>query len=495
MSQSNPDHDHELALAFLQSRINYERTAEIPYPEQAFKLDRMRELLARLGDPHLAPRVVHIAGTKGKGSTATMIAGALVASGYRTGLYTSPHLERLEERLAIDGGDCPPTRLVRLVQQVQPVVEAMDTESTSGAGSAAGLLPRLTYFEVTTALAMLYFSEERVDTAVLEVGLGGRLDSTNVCRPAVTTITTISFDHTRQLGNTLAAIAREKAGIIKPRVPVVTGVTAAEPWTEIERVALAHHAPVRQLDRDFSFALRTGVGSRFSENREEDCEEAPDTFSQTRLDFRDGVSARFPLLEDVSLRLSGPHQAFNAAVALATLNQLAERGWSFSEEAVRRGIHHARCPARVESFERAGRPLVVIDAAHNVASVAALVRTLDETLSRASDGPRRPRRLIFATSRDKDARGMLRLLLPCFDDVVLTRFAVNPRATDPHQLAQCAAELLSEISLPRPRRVQVTDSPLAAWSTATAGCSDRGLICVTGSFFIAAELRPLATQP
>ncbi|MEX0613266.1 MAG: Mur ligase family protein, partial [Pirellulales bacterium] len=212
-----PSHPaRQAALHWLMGRINYERTALIAYQERQLKLDRMRQLLTRLGQPDAGMKIVHVAGTKGKGSTAAMIAGMLTAAGYRTGLFSSPHLERIEERFAVDGQPCTADELVALVNRLRPVAHAMDEEAAADGDPTAGP----TYFDVTTAMALLHFVEREVDAAVLEVGLGGRLDSTNVCLPAVSVITSISFDHMKQLGNTLAAIAREKAGIIKPGVPV-----------------------------------------------------------------------------------------------------------------------------------------------------------------------------------------------------------------------------------------------------------------------------------
>ena len=190
----------QAALDWLMGRINYERTAFIPYQERQLKLDRMRQLLTRLGQPDAGLKIVHVAGTKGKGSTSAMIAAMLTAAGYRTGVFSSPHLERIEERFAVDGQPCTADELVALVDRLRPVVEAMDDEAAADGDPTGGP----TYFEVTTAMALVHFVERQVDAAVLEVGLGGRLDSTNVCLPAVSVITSISFDHTKQLGNTLA---------------------------------------------------------------------------------------------------------------------------------------------------------------------------------------------------------------------------------------------------------------------------------------------------
>jgi len=226
----------QAAIDWLLSRINYERVAVIPYHERQLKLDRMRQLLTRLGQPDAALRIVHVAGTKGKGSTSAMIAGILTAAGYRTGVFSSPHLERIEQRFAVDGHPCSAEELVALVNRIRPVVKVMDDEAAAAGDPLGGL----TFFDITTAMALVHFVECGVDAAVLEVGLGGRLDSTNVCPPVVSVVTSISFDHTKQLGDTLALIAREKAGIIKPGVPVVCGVEQPEAQQVIAKVAREH---------------------------------------------------------------------------------------------------------------------------------------------------------------------------------------------------------------------------------------------------------------
>ena len=243
--------DGQAAAEFLTSRIDYERATAVSYDPRDFCLDRMRELLDRLGNPQRGLPIIHIAGTKGKGSTAAMIASILRAAGFHTGLYSSPHLDSLEERLMVDGAICPADELVGLVNRVRPVVAAMDDAGGAGRGSK-----RPTYFEIVTALALLRFALCRVDAAVLEVGMGGRLDSTNVCDPLVSVITNISFDHTQQLGNTLAAIAREKAGIIKPDTPVVSGVLSDEPRQVVAEVARVQGCRLVQLGKDFDYTYR-----------------------------------------------------------------------------------------------------------------------------------------------------------------------------------------------------------------------------------------------
>ncbi|HVA50491.1 MAG TPA: folylpolyglutamate synthase/dihydrofolate synthase family protein [Pirellulales bacterium] len=450
---------YQAALSFLYGRIDYERALAMPYGSE-LKLDRMRELLVRLGNPQDRLPIVHVAGTKGKGSTSAMIAAALSAAGYTTGLYTSPHLDRLEERFMIDGRACTADELVRLTDQLRPVVAEMDREACLTNGDTGP-----TYFELTTALAWLHFVERGIDVAVAEVGLGGRLDSTNVCRPRLTIITSISFDHMKQLGNTLEAIAREKAGIVKPGVPVISGVTAERPRREIELVCQQSDAPRVQLGRDFDFAYHPARR----------VDEGP---IWPTIDFVSHTAGREQYRRGVALGLLGSHQAANAALALASLDQLALQGWSLPETAIRRGLAEVRWPARVEVVGR--RPTLVLDAAHNVASIAALVQTLRESFSA------RERLLVFATTQEKQVAQMLALLLPDFDRVILTRYQNNPRGVPPEELAALARGI-SEVP------VQVCADPSAAWQAAREQAGEEDLVCVTGSFFIAAEMRALWT--
>ncbi|MGC3971497.1 MAG: Mur ligase family protein [Pirellulales bacterium] len=240
------------AVEFLVNRIDYERSVAVPYEERQYKLDRMRDLLERLGRPDRKLTIVHVAGTKGKGSTSAMVAAALTACGYSCGLFTSPHLEKLEERFVVDGRMCDGAELAALVERLRPVVAAMDEELAQ----ASPPEPGPTYFELTTAIALLHFIERGATHAVLEVGMGGRLDSTNVCQSAVSVITSISLDHTKELGDTLAKIAWEKAGIIKPGVPVVSGVTEPEPRDVVRRVAAERGCRLVELRRDFTYDYR-----------------------------------------------------------------------------------------------------------------------------------------------------------------------------------------------------------------------------------------------
>lgn len=443
---------YRASLDYLFGRLNYER-AGMPRAAGELRLGRMRRLLRRLGDPHDGLRIVHVAGTKGKGSTAAMIAAALAAAGVRTGLFCSPHLHRLEERFRVDGRDATAEELVGLVEAVRPAVEHVDATDPH---------PRrrdLTFFETTTAMGLLHFARRGCGAVVLEVGLGGRVDSTNVVRPLASVITSISFDHTRLLGSTLAAIATEKAGIIKRGGEAVVGVRGEEARGAIARVAGRRRARVRWIDADFRETYQPPAPPL---DRPTPGRVAVQTWRT------DWGSLELPLL--------GPHQASNAATALATLDALAERGLVVGPEAATRGLAGLRFPARVEVLGE--RPWVVVDGAHNVASAEALAATL-----RANFPPSR-RTLVFGTSRDKDLDGQLRALLPLFDEVVATRYVENPRAVAPAEVAEAVATLAG-------RPAAVASDPSEALDAARDRTPPDGLICVTGSLFLAAEARAL----
>jgi dihydrofolate synthase/folylpolyglutamate synthase len=443
------------ALEFLLSRIDYERIPVGQYGSSTFKLQRMRNLMAALGDPQDALAIVHVAGTKGKGSTATMVAAMLTAAGHRTGLFTSPHLHAIEERMVIDGHRCSEQDFVRLLDEIRPHVERLDRE-VSPFGETDGP----TYFEITTAMAFLYFARQGATAAAIEVGMGGRLDSTNICRPRVSVITSISFDHMKQLGNTLAAIAREKAGIIKPGIPVVSGETEPETLEVIAQVAHEQGCKMVQRDVDFGYSY---LGTDWDD-------QAPHT---TAIDYWERQETSRSNWKNVALAMAGRHQAANAAVALAAVSQLRDQGWSIPESACREGLASAACPARVEVVSR--QPLIVLDAAHNVASVEALLETLS-----ASRFARR-RWLVFGTTLDKQLPEMLQLLLPQFDRVVATKYLNNPRAVP-------VEDLMAQIAAQSATACVGCESPADAWRYLQGEVEPDDLVCITGSFFMAAEM-------
>lgn len=448
------------AIQFLFDRIDYERVVKMPYTKRDLNLSRMRRLLELLGDPHQRVRAIHVAGTKGKGSVAAFLTATLTAAGYHCGSYSSPHLHAVEERFVIDGEPCTPQTLVALVEQIRPVATQVDRES-HGCGP--------TYFELCTAMAFQHFATIGVDVAVIEVGLGGRLDSTNVCTPLVSVITSISYDHTKQLGNTLTLIAGEKAGIIKPGVPVVSGATGSEARETIEAVSHTKGSQLSQIDSDFRASNYQPPSDALADQASTDIEVSEDDSWHCRL-------------HATPLGLLGAHQAQNAATAYAATQQLPG-DLRVDERALRVGFASARCAARIEIVR--ARPLTIVDAAHNVASTRALVQVLREMFGE------RPRWLLLATTRGKDVSGMLRVLLPAFQRVICTRYLNNPRAYDVRKLEALAKRMSREVSAPCDGTIQAADEPRQAFELINRGGSGDRVLCATGSFFIAAEIREL----
>jgi dihydrofolate synthase/folylpolyglutamate synthase len=432
------------ARAWWYGLINFEQRT--PSADD-LKLDHMRALLAALGNPERRLRIVHVAGSKGKGSTSALLAAILRQAGYRTGLFTSPHLCGVEERFQVDGQAITTAELTMLLDEVRQACAAAPTPYT--------------FFEVATAVGLMHFVRRRVETAVLEVGLGGRLDSTNVCLPTVSVITSISFDHTDLLGDRLASIAAEKAGIIKPGRPAISGVTIAEARAVLERVCRERRAPLHQLGVDFHYTYVPGHV----------------TATDTR-PSRVCVQTQRRCWPELELNLLGDHQAANAAVALACVEELREAGWCLPDAAVAAGLASVTWPARLEVVGR--RPLIVLDCAHNVASAQALVETLQTSFAPAR------RLLIFAGSSDKDLTGMFRVLSPHFQHAFLTRYTNNPRGVAPERLAEL---LRASGGLP----YTLCASPADAYQTARAVAAVDDVLCITGSVFLAGELRPLLT--
>lgn len=449
------------ALRYLLGRINYEQMPSPPYAERRLKLDRMRRLLARLDSPDAGLPIVHVAGTKGKGSTSAILAAIVQAANYRVGVFSSPHLDRIEERFAVDGLPCSADCLVRLVERVRPVVAFIDQQ----ADEAPDAQLRPTFFEIVTALSILHFADRQVDLAVLEVGLGGRLDATNVCLPRVTAITSISYDHTQQLGDTLCEIAGEKAGILKPGAPVVVGTMPQEARAVIEQTARERGCRTIVADRDFSVSFLPNNHIAFI--------------------GRDG-DERFEL-PATPLRLRGRHQANNAAVAIALALEMRQQGWLISADAIRRGLAKAVLAGRIEVFGE--NPTVVLDVAHNVASAKALAECI------RLDFPAQRRILLLAATREKDAAGIAAALLPLFEQVVITEYQGNARAVPADELARICRDVIQEGSATRTGApaatpdLAVVPTALDAWTEAQRLADPDDLICITGSFFVAAELR------
>ncbi len=438
------------AVEYWFRRIDFER--KTPQPGD-LKLDRMTALLQRLGNPHERFRILHLAGSKGKGSTSAMLDAILRAQGYHVGLFTSPHLVRVEERIQVDGVPIASAELVARLDEIH----AAGRDPVPG--ESAPLNEALTFFEIATALGFLHFAARRVEWAVLEVGLGGRFDSTNVVVPQVALITSISFDHTEMLGDTLAKIAYEKAGIIKPGRPTVSGVLDPLARQVVEDRCRAVGSKLVAIGRDFSFVHE------------------PARINHDERPARVTVSTWRRTWPTLDLHLVGAHQAANAAVALAAVECLRDLNVPLGDDAIARGLAGVHWPARLEVLNR--KPLVLLDCAHNVASAQALRDALLASFPIAGR-----RILIFAGSRDKDIAGMLAILMPLFDDVVFTRFEHNPRAAPIERLL----ELLPATAT---CRRHLTDSPTAALALAQSIARPDDLICATGSVFLAGEIRPM----
>tara|TARA_Y100001934_G_scaffold248511_1_gene309153 strand:- start:2864 stop:4246 length:1383 start_codon:yes stop_codon:yes gene_type:complete len=443
------------AQAFLFSRFDLERTMNTSSPD-TFKLDRMRQLAELLGNPQKKIKTIHIAGTKGKGSVSSMVSQILTNAGYTTGLFTSPHLEHLGQRFCINGVPCCEESLIELIQQLVPAVEEMDRRDTQQ--TEVDLRP--TFFEITTALAFLYFYRAGADIAVVEVGLGGRLDSTNICEPVVTAITNIGLDHTEILGDTLELIAREKAGIIKPGIPLINGCTLDGPRQVIERIALERQAPLVSLSTDIQFSLEND-------------------------------SQIFPLLksisiqetcywEDLTIGIPGQHQLANAAVCLGIIHELGKQDFPIADQAIKTGLAEVQCAGRLELID--SRPQVLLDVAHNPNSVDALAQFLTQHF------PDTKLHLILSCSKDKQYEEMTRLLIPLFHSITFTKFTRNPRAVEPHVLYQSAVTACNNLA----SRTQTESNPLTAFQQILERANENDLVVVTGSFYLIAELRQQA---
>jgi dihydrofolate synthase/folylpolyglutamate synthase len=397
------------------------------------RLERMDEALALFGHPERQFPALHIAGTNGKGSTAAMLHRILSLGGFRAGLYTSPHLVSFTERIRVGDKEISAPEVVELAEEIRARI------------TPAGV--PLTFFEIVTVMAFLYLAREQIDIGVIEVGLGGRLDATNLVRPLVTMITTISKDHESYLGSDLLSIGREKAGIIKPGVPVVCGAVPSEVAALIKQVAEENRSPSYFLGADFKFFLKN---ERF-------------------FDYK-GIQHHF---SDLTVTLHGRHQRSNAAIAIAAL-ELAGGSFPVSEEAIRRGLSSVVWPGRFEIVRE--RPWVILDGAHNGEGASALAEVLKEF--------RRGRRikLLFAAMEDKDWRAMLSLLLPLVDEVMVTRVRME-RSAEPGRIARWAARSL-------PHRIAEEAGAGLKVLFQEAGPDD--IILVAGSLYLLGEVRPTA---
>jgi dihydrofolate synthase/folylpolyglutamate synthase len=435
---------YQQALDYIYSFVDQEKLQPDKYEPKRFDLTNMHTILGMVGDPHRRLRATHIAGTKGKGSTCAMMASVLKAAGYRVGLFTQPHLHSFRERIQINGQLISEEEMVALLEALKPSIEQLPDPST---------------FEIMTAMAFQYFAGHEVDFAVIETGLGGRLDTTNVIEPLVAVITSISYDHTYILGNTLEEIAGEKAGIIKEGRPVVCAPQRPEALKIIAGACQERNAPLTLLGKDWLWE-RTGANLE-GQGLRVTCH-TPDGGG---LMPQDGM-------EEFWIPFLGLYQLVNATTAIATMDQLRRQAVNLSLKQVRDGLRAARWPGRLEILAR--DPLLVMDGAHNVDSIQRMLTTLEE------DFPYERLKVVVGFSADKDVQGMLAELTSRVDELILTK-SIHPRSADPNELVKKAGHSRAQVSV-------VRDAPSAMWQ-ALAGAHPEDLICVTGSLFVVAEAR------
>ncbi len=430
--------DYQQAENYILSFTDYEKMPGIAYTSVNYDLRRMEKLLQPLGNPHLGTRTVHVAGTKGKGSTAAMISQTLIAAGYRTGLFTSPHLHTIRERIKINGEMISEVDFAALVAEIKPIVESINEQAMFG---------KLTTFEILTAVVFIYFKKNRVDFQVLEVGLGGRLDATNVVKPDVCVITSLSLDHTEILGNSIDKIAVEKAGIIKQGCIVVSAPQVDDATRVIKRACRKQRARFIQVGRDVTW-LKTGG----------------DLYRQTlTIATKSGHY-------DLAIPLLGDYQLENAATAVAAVEALISLGTIISSGNIAKGLSKVSWPGRLQILSR--QPMVVVDGAHNAYSMSKLVQAVKECFHYKKCF------VIFGTSCDKDISGMAQELKHLSNHIIITSSS-HPRAA----LISSLAENFDSLGI----KAVAADNVTEALSKALALTKKTELILVTGSLFVVAE--------
>ncbi len=433
------------ALRYLNERVNVERTSPSRINPEVFKLDRMRALLEELGNPQKSITTVHIAGSKGKGSTVEMTVSCLASCGYAVGVYTSPHLVDIRERIRINSELISYPCFAKLCQKV--------ALAGQGVKKAHG---EPTFFEIMTAMALCHFAEQAVDVAVIEVGLGGRLDATNCIEPAVTAITAIQLEHTQLLGDTVEKIGAEKAGIFKAGVPAITVPQTPGVMQVFKDIAARVGAPLEVLGTDVDFSFRF--------------EATPELGPHARVVLTTPRSN----FEHLPVPLKGEHQAQNCGLALAIVDKLRARGFETPERKVAEGLARTPNHGRMEVAWQS--PRILLDGAHTPDSIGTLVKAIGAHIKYDS------MIAIFGCAADKDVKSMLQKIAMGADKIIFTRAAGNGRAMDPRELHRKYAEVGHKMS-------QVAKNLPDALSLAVKGAGRDDLIVITGSFYLVGEAK------
>ncbi len=441
--------NYTTAQKWLYAHFDHERQRLVKYSDQTFDLDRTRKLLDLIGNPHHQLQCVHVAGTKGKGSVCAMTASMLEACGYTVGLFTSPHLIDVRERIQINGQMISYSDMSELCKEIAAVEPKFI--------ASRGIHAPLTFFEIMTAAAFKHFADQAVDIVVLETGLGGRLDCTNVCEPLVTAITGISLDHTHLLGDTLGKIAKEKAGIFKPGVPALTlNQSNSEITNTLRDTAEDIGTKLEICGKDIDFSYR------FEANKEL----GPHT--------RVCLTTKTSKFEHLPVPLRGEHQALNCGLALAIIDRLKAHGFQLPENQVIQGLEQTELPGRMEQVWP--RPQVILDGAHNASSLQALIKALGAHIQYDSLV------MIFGCAQDKDVDAMLEQISLGADKVIFTRAKANPRSSDPEDLKR-KFDLLSA------KMAQTAKNLPEALQLANRAVSREDLVIICGSFYLAGEAR------
>jgi dihydrofolate synthase/folylpolyglutamate synthase len=434
---------YKKAISYLFEKTDYEKEKNPRYNATTFNLKRMGKLLTLVGNPHKKIPTVHIAGTKGKGSTAMMLAKMLESNEYKVGLYTSPHVVTLHERIMVNTEMVSENEMLGLLNRIYAPVEKLSkTDAPS-------------FFEIITTLAFMHFLDKKVDIAVIETGLGGRLDSTNLISPEVVGITSLSIDHKQQLGDSISSIAKEKAGIFKRGVPIVTVQQDPAAMNVLKTEANAVKAPLSVTGRDIDFSYR------FETSREH----GPHT--------RICLTTQTSKFEHLRVPLHGRHQAINCGLALAMLDKLKSSGYEIDSDKAAQGLADVSLSGRMEMI--CEDPRVMIDAAHNAASIKALMHAIGQNI------PYDSMVVIFGCNSDKDVDGMLQQLQFGADKVIFTR-SKSTKAMSPQDLGEMYAEICSKM-------YQVSTSLGEALRLAQSAVGREDLICITGSFYLIGQAK------